>query len=130
MNRELLIHAYEILDGIPQKNFDLNLIAQKGQGAPTCGTLACGLGWLAMHPDFKALGLDLWSELQSSDSCGLIFQGRKKFPSEYGDTAAALFGIFRSDGYFLFGTKTCEECHSSDKAALLSRIRNYLKENT
>lgn len=130
MKRELLIHAYEILDGIPESNLNLCEIAPRRTKEPDCGTIACGLGWLAMHPDFRALGLDLWSEPTEFETCGLIFQGKRSDPSHYGDVAAKLFGISRNDGYFLFGTKFSEEWRSNDKAALLTRIRNYLKEKT
>lgn len=60
--KENLAVAYSIIGGIPVKNFDLNQFCSTGHNAkptPTCGTIGCTLGWLAMHPYFTAQGLYL-----------------------------------------------------------------------
>ena len=56
-NLELLREAAAIIDGIPAKRFNLNS-AHNGHDEPhDCGTVACAIGWLGMHPKFQAIGL-------------------------------------------------------------------------
>lgn len=58
--RELIEKAYTILGGIPTENVELDAWVQNSV-QPSCGTLACGLGWLTMHPYFTRLGLQFSS---------------------------------------------------------------------
>jgi hypothetical protein len=55
-NFELLRDAFAIIDGIPKRAFDLDMWRTKGAG-PSCGTIACAGGWLAMHPAMNERGL-------------------------------------------------------------------------
>lgn len=61
MNVELLKDAIEIIGGIPDNQFDLDMWQQNGFAKNaeeiTCNTIACAGGWLALHPKFQALGL-------------------------------------------------------------------------
>jgi len=52
--KERLQAAYEFLRGVPEDRIDL---AEWCVRDTECFTIACGLGWLAMHPYFQALGL-------------------------------------------------------------------------
>lgn len=51
--------AHQVLSGIPISHFNLDRFYAPGQSedTPLCGTIACGGGWLALHPDFQAMGL-------------------------------------------------------------------------
>lgn len=57
--RDLIEKAYTILGGIPQRQVMLDnwFSGLNKKQTPTCGTIACGLGWLTLHPEFKELGL-------------------------------------------------------------------------
>jgi hypothetical protein len=64
MNFELLKDAYAIIDGIPEKQFNLNRWVEENDNtgsvcdlAHGCGTVACAGGWLSLHPKFNELGL-------------------------------------------------------------------------
>jgi len=66
---ELLSVAYSILDGIPRERIDLGTFQyDRNRSCWTdgpirdaseigCGTLACGGGWISLHPYFQELGL-------------------------------------------------------------------------
>jgi hypothetical protein len=69
--RERVEAAYQILDGIPEHRIDLYLFTNEEMDsvlrswglerldkvAENCGTLACGAGWLSLHPKFHKWGL-------------------------------------------------------------------------
>jgi len=56
---DLLREAYKIIDAIPGRAFDLEMFITKMGEAPSCGTIACAGGYLAMNPFFKKRGLKL-----------------------------------------------------------------------
>lgn len=77
VRKENLAVAYSIIGGIPANNFHLDRFCSNDavrKPKPTCGTIGCTLGWLAMHPYFKAQGLYLeYGEVRldhSGSSCG------------------------------------------------------------
>lgn len=103
INKELVADAYEVLSGIPEEFIYLNRFVSSGgfnraKKTPRCGTLACGLGWLAMHPAWRRRGLRLESDL------GEWFPSYKKPGSmlryTYGNAADALFGSGAYDTMF------------------------------
>ena len=51
--------AHEILSGIPEELIQLDHFYAPGQSSWTdyCNTIACGAGWLALHPAFQNMGL-------------------------------------------------------------------------
>lgn len=60
-SRERLEAAFLILSGIPRENINLRKWRDgrgpNGEPLPLCRTIACGAGWLCMHPDMNELGL-------------------------------------------------------------------------
>ncbi|KVQ35727.1 hypothetical protein WK03_35250 [Burkholderia cepacia] len=118
-NFELLKDAYEIIDGIPFKNFNLDTWRKRDDGA-TCGTIACAAGWLTLHPKFKELGLK--TEVGSGK-----FQHRPVFNGkENMDALADLFGIELSDALQLFREKRQFE-QGTHKQVFLWRLRSFLE---
>lgn len=61
VRKENLAVAYSIIGGIPAENFHLDRFCSSPSKLPkpTCKTIGCTLGWLAMHPYFVAQGLYL-----------------------------------------------------------------------
>jgi hypothetical protein len=60
-NKRLLVLA-DFLEKLPRKRFDYkSWVGQDWGGAPdlSCGTTACALGWAAVMPEFRRLGLRL-----------------------------------------------------------------------
>lgn len=131
-----LVAAYQILGGIPDEQIDLgNIITEPGRtvgGRPFCGTVACGVGWLLMHPRYIERGFGVrrgkwhtefktphWSEWHDE---------------LYTSVASKMFDIDEDTAFELF-------CHTAlnskynpatcvvmtDKQLLLARIRNYLR---
>ena len=127
-NRNLFIHAYEILDGVPEAMINLTSIANAVREAPGCKTIACGAGWLAMHPDFKALGLQLCAMTHSIP--GLSFDGRAYEPNQYGSVMAKVFDMPKvyADKIFAPRGRHLGDASLTDKQELLRRMREYLAE--
>lgn len=121
-NYALLRHAYAILDGIPQDAINLNtVIANKTQKDHLeCGALACGIGWLSLHPKFNAIGL---RAKKIRGSWELSYQGRLV---NYESAASLVFGITEQQAHKLFGAEFTDL--KQHKGILLSRIRSYLRE--
>ncbi|MDY7537558.1 hypothetical protein RGU72_04735 [Undibacterium sp. 5I1] len=95
-NFELLKDAYAIIDGIPDKQFDLDRVVSKGYAKKAdCNTIACAIGFLAMHPQFNALGLSY------SPPNGLQFKGRQL--DSYKTVISKVFGVSEDDARNLFG---------------------------
>jgi hypothetical protein len=116
-NFELLKDAYEIVDGIPAENFDLNAWRTKDCGA-SCGTIACAAGWLSLHPKFQALGLGY--ENRGVEGYQVTFGTDYHFPA-----LASLFNISYSQAQGLFGL--AEEPGYAHKDLFLSRVRRFLE---
>lgn len=122
--KERIALAYEILSGIPEDNILLSAYVTEGDGTPTCGTIACGAGWLAMHPAFHAMGLRL-----DASRHGLLIPilgegyGAKALSSIFGDTDT-FYKLFASRGRGTWDEKLLQEMGCiSDKELLLARLR-------
>jgi len=119
-NYELLKDAYAILAGIPAKAYALSTIREHKGESLSCGTIACGFGWLGMHPQFQALGLKTMGRMDlrvNNASMGV------------GGAGLAIFGLPLNDGMELFGTRrSCrpQDTGKPDKIILLNRIMAYL----
>ena len=142
---ELIRHAYEVLDGIPAERFDLDHIIELTpsmdvgtfKARPTCNTLACGMGWLALHPDFKRLGLRL------NGHGKLTFKGFT-YAFDYEKAAVKLFNLsWSDDAEAMFAPRfnslydkelnVVSRCFDNDKVSdkelLLYRIRRFLQDH-
>jgi len=130
-NFELLRNAYAIFDGIPEDRINLNSILTKRGASTSCGTIACGMGFLTLHPQFQALGL----RMPRGDHVGacLLYKDNGAY---YADAAAKVFQIKVSEATGIFAAPHCEEAiydqHlpkmvTSDKELLLARIIYFLK---
>ncbi|MDY7537559.1 hypothetical protein RGU72_04740 [Undibacterium sp. 5I1] len=82
-NFELLKDAYAIISGIPESQIDLGSITKNDCTEASCNTIACAAGYLAMHPQFNALGLSIGVH------GGLAYQNQN-----YGDFTTPLSQVF------------------------------------
>jgi hypothetical protein len=119
-NFELLKDAYEIVDGIPAENFNLNQWRKKDRGM-SCGTIACAAGWLSLHPKFQALGL------------GYRDFGIEGYQVTFGDeyhfaALAELFNIGNTQAHVLFGSAHEFE-PEGHKAEFLKPVRVFLQKH-
>lgn len=125
--------AYSILDGIPNKRFNLQLIANKT--SLDCGTIACGVGWLALHPRYQARGFRLWNDRSGSlsESIGVrnIRTDERWHPFSYNRAASAMLGIPSEDADRLFAQEYWTDRNiGNDKRVLLRRLRKYIQEHS
>lgn len=138
-NIERLVRAYQIIGGIPEDRFDLTAVYshptprdKDGRGTLGCNTIACAMGWLALHPEFQQLGL------APGMRGGIKLDGFELggfAASNYALVASHLFDLpgGMRDGVDLFGTVG----HSvfdgrlfgriTDKERFLARMRIYLQ---
>jgi len=130
-NWELLKDAYAILDGIPERAIYLDCIRKRGPRSQGCGAIACGIGWLGMHPKFQALGVKTVGEGYRSR---VEVNGTRE---DYVDAAAALFNIEKTNGKNLFSSAGNSDydpagdwgwhCPADQhKEVLLRRFRHFL----
>lgn len=141
LNKERIALAHQIIDGIPEEVIDLETYVKKKGRSIGCGTVACGAGWLAMHPAFNEVGLIIHDEV------GLIIHASENgtqypvFLEKNGividDSETALryvFGgepfkasglLFASRGYGILDEEIFEEfgVGISDKKLLLQRMK-------
>ncbi|CAG9229283.1 hypothetical protein [Burkholderia vietnamiensis] len=116
-NFELLKDAYEIIDGIPEENLNLNAWRTRNRGA-TCGTIACAAGWLTLHPKFQTLGLTVHGS-----------HGVPKYRDHTHYAAlAALFEIETDDAEVLFKT-ALHDARKSHKEIFRERVRDFLEKH-
>lgn len=94
---ELLKDAYAIIGGIPDQLINLENIRSHVGPSLDCGTICCGIGWLAQHPQFNALGLELYRHLTIGGMVQLHGQ-----PIFYREAASRLFGITKIEAAQLF----------------------------
>jgi len=120
----LLRDAYNFLYSIPARSIYLDSICRLepkidkvGKG---CGAIACGIGWLGLHPKFQKLGL-------RTQNGSTRVHGEYE---DYDDAAAKIFGISRLEGNYMFAPITQAEKRSekSHKQVLLNRIMKFLDE--
>ncbi len=132
-NFELIKDAYQILGGIPARQFNLLTLIEKRTGKRECGTIACGMGWLSIHPRFKKLlGAEIKQDsydLQYTDIC---YEGI--YSNSYTDAAQKTFGITTTDVMNLFSPRGGSSYDSrgllstaDDKTILLNRIISFLR---
>lgn len=55
--RERIILAHQILDGVPEANLDLSDYFRLQKLPKNLYIIACGAGWLSLHPAFQEMGL-------------------------------------------------------------------------
>jgi hypothetical protein len=117
-NFELLKDAYEIIDGIPEENIHLDNWRSRDEGK-SCGTIACTIGWLTLHPKFQALGLHYDTSRAGPD---MIAVGNERGFQ----VIEKLFGLNFNDAWKLFGPAHTFKSH---KPIALGRIREFLREH-
>lgn len=123
-NYELLKDAYSIIDGIPADLINLDKIYTNLGERPDCGTIACAAGFLALHPQFQALGLMPYME------DGIQFEGAFGW---YAKVMAELFSLSCVDAIQIFsprGSSTYDVGMSAlpHKELFLHRVTQFLKE--
>jgi len=130
-NFERLAIAYAIIDGIPDKNLDLESTFTKIERSisndvplPTCGAIACAAGWLSLHPDFKKDFKNLVSRWEWTNWDLWIGTLSRVFNLPDGDIQD-LFGPRGNSSLDLeLGAHTLE--YFTDKQLWLSRVRVFL----
>lgn len=134
-NYELLRDAYAIIDGIPPRKIDLDAIQESKGESLTCGTICCAAGWLALHPQFQALGLNMTHDPAHffHPRAWVTFNGN----DHDGDYAAVMSRVFRitdDEAVELFGCAGespydhSMRRNATDKSLFLNRVRSFLKE--
>jgi hypothetical protein len=118
-NFELLKDAYAIIDGIPEKNINMDRWRKFDHGT-TCGTVACAIGWFTLHPQFKALGLEYDNSRSGTEV--IRFNSSRGFYA-IGD----LFNITYDEAFGLFGPAPDET--TDHKTVALKRIREFLEKH-
>lgn len=130
INFYLLKVAYNIFKDIPAKQVALNSIVKEFRPANNhCGTIACGMGWLGLKPEFTALGLTTNADHH------LDYRSRKTGVHHrfYVPVAQDLFNCDEETAKYIFGqmpgyAKTVQykgwkrRALKGDKAELLRRI--------
>ena len=125
MNVEKIKDAYAILAGIPAAKFvpSLSSFYRRADGEwlfreprsireLPCGTLACGAGWLVLHPKFK----------RQDHSSYLV----DELGAALGVSENAFWDLFNPKGASSFDREGLLIGAISDKALLLYRIRRFL----
>lgn len=113
-NYNLLKDAYAVIDGIPAEAIDLDSWRLRTGESLGCDTIACAAGWLALHPEFKALGLIAHSG------------GTPNFRQDSGNSALEkFFRLSYKQTERLFGPAFLEH-PSRHKYIFLKRLRNFL----
>lgn len=120
---ELLRAAHAILSRIPSESISLDAVQSLQGDSPTCGTVCCGLGWLAHHPRFQSAGLTLRKG-------GLYIHGK---PTLWYHAAKEVFSIKASEAIMIFNSTLVDRTRTvgpiSDKDVLLDRIQQFLNTN-
>lgn len=91
-----LREAAAIIDGIPEEQIDLRSIVEDGDTTPSCGTVACALGWLGLHPTFRERGLVTFGNLSE-----VKVNGQARY---YDQAAAEFFNLSDADARALFAS--------------------------
>ncbi len=127
-NLELLEELYAIIDGIPDKNFNLSTVIKSGGRRATCRTIACAIGWAALHPKFKALGLRFNAQLGVFTS-----KTHGAMSIDYETAAEDVFGIEKHRAAHIFGVRhismyddLTDSTILSDKQLFLFRVKQFL----
>lgn len=127
-NKELEI-AYRILGGIPDEQVNLNSVISKPgrtvKGKPFCGTIACGLGWLCMHPRYIKRGFGVRYKNKLVVDFKTPSHPNWEDMMDFVMVAREMFGIPSHGALLIFGPTTRDD--KPHKAILLERIKNYLE---
>ena len=129
MNRERLIRAYEIIGGIPADRFNLrtvrrNVIDSAQKSNPHhCGTIACAMGWLGMHPEFPELESAILFEDPGCYTQGFSVDGQLM---GFVEAAAKIFDISSRQAESVFGTRRRAPKGKTDQEVFLERLRKLL----
>lgn len=127
INFDLLKDAYAIIGGIPDNRIYLDTVVIPRGHAPAkgtdCGAIACGIGWLGLHPKFQQLGLETTENGLKMDgsSVSYIAAAKAVFGVEYADAEK----LFRPSEYSVRLRMGNNHTH---KKELLNRIMSYLDE--
>lgn len=112
IHRERLQHLIEVLKKVPRKLFDISHYS-----LPTkCGTVHCTLGWAALDPRFKKLGLSINHDY-------LFLKGIHTFGSDVG---VELFGLnnYQCDDLFYTSHINGRKKTPKDIIKFIERILN------
>lgn len=122
-NRKAFEEDYAILDGIPEERFKLQSISNSSY--IRCDTLACGVGWLLLHPKYTSRGYKIDALLVTYRTQYIHFV---EAPMRwYGITRNVALGVFRSRAGLSSSPYDPPNARSlSDKKLLLARMRNFL----
>lgn len=127
-NYELLKQAYAIIDGIPEKAFDLELVIKKGGNKRElkCGTIACAAGWLSLHPTFmKENGLEAVRKRKNGFSY-VTWKNKTDQIWDYTIAMAEFFNLSFEKTNNLFCPSN-ESDVISDKQVWKTRVEKYLR---
>ena len=129
-NYELLKQAYAIIDGIPDQAFNLHSIILKGgqKNQLECGTIACAVGWLSLHPTILK---DDKIKFVTKGTYKLLWKSKiHNFGRYVGYTHAMehLFNISHNNAFQLFKTRDIGEGKGlTDKQVWQKRVKDYLR---
>ena len=130
MNTEshpLIRQAYAIVDGIPSNRIKLSKIATH-RNPNNSRTVACPAGWIAMHPMFMSLGLDL----KYHKEVGYILTLPGETDKWWDQILSQVFNIPVSDAARIFGPRghvhdfTNTITYTSDKEVWQRRVHRFL----
>ena len=121
-----------IIDGMPDDRFDLTCVVHtadtcfspftlvEAQVMHECGTTACALGVVCLHPDFADKGLRF-----AEDGYGwLMLNGMRYTLSDFYIVGAEVFGLSTKDAWRLFGSN---HTNKGDKAVFKERVIAFLR---
>lgn len=120
----LLERAYAIIDGIPDKAVALGQPCSRIGKTLARGTVCSPDGWLALHPEFRAMGLTI-----SKDGKQIYLQKRKSERTAIAPLMAALLNLSEAEATALFSLPARSRKESaalSDKEFWLAEVRSIL----
>jgi hypothetical protein len=129
-------HLAAIIDGMPDSAVNLGSIVDgrgRGKKMHACGTTACAIGVVCLHPDFADRGISFkadqyWGSL-------LLINGVKYGSRSYARAGVAAFGITKMDADRLFcgsgnGERDYNEpCDLPDKQRFKRRVIAFLRKH-
>lgn len=123
-NKENLVLAHQILDGIPESVIRLDAWCTRRGESKACGTIACGGGWLALHPKFNRKGLVMDNRYNEPTLRGGCTPAYVALNTIFGAEAAN--HLFAHRGGSPWDEELLERAKPrklSDKALLLARLK-------
>jgi len=116
MNAKRLLTLANVLDSVPDEQFDINLF---WEGKPhDCGFVGCALGWATTIPEFAKAGFG------RDEGLGYpIFGGQTSISA-----GASFFGLDYDDAYLMFMPVGYRELYRPATAKdVADKIRRFLK---